>query len=144
MHVFLCNDLEVIDACFPLEATMTRGRHMMVRMQSGTRPRSRQPLAEDEYEDDNGNLFWQYPMEDDPEQVQPAPTLQTLGRSDQRQPREGAGRGRRRARTQGVSRSKCGVYGQAEHNQRTCTSTPWQVAKAQEGRGVLREETQPV
>lgn len=46
-------------------------------MQSGRRPRAtaQQPLAEDEFEDEAGNLFLRYPIVDDPSLAKLVPTL---------------------------------------------------------------------
>lgn len=88
MLFFLSNDLEAIDICFPLEAAMKKGRHRVICMQSGqqsTRARE-QPLVEDEYEDAQGNLFRNYPLQDDPTLVKPMVQLPTLGSSEERQP----------------------------------------------------------
>lgn len=82
MHVFLSNDLEATTTCFPPKVAAKKGRHHVVRMQSGTRPRQRQPLIEGEYEDAQGNLFHRYPLQDDPERAKPMPTLETLQRSE--------------------------------------------------------------
>lgn len=58
-------------------------------------------MAKDEYEDALGNLFRQYPLEDDPKRAEPVPSVDILGRSDERKPVDGARsrRQRRGART---------------------------------------------
>lgn len=86
---------------------MKKGRHQVVRMRSGQWMRERQPLADDEYEDAEGNLFRRYPLQDDPGLQELVPTIQTLGRSDERLPREEREAGRKRRPTTGPSRSRC-------------------------------------
>lgn len=77
---FLANDLVAIDVCFPLEAVVKKGRHRVVRMQSGMRVATSRTPTEDEYIDGEGNLFRVYETEDVPHLVAPMPPPTIVGR----------------------------------------------------------------
>lgn len=66
MPVFLSNDLQGTVDCCPPEFAVRKGRHRVVRMERGTRSGRRLPLAEDKFEDEDGNCFCTYPLQDDP------------------------------------------------------------------------------
>lgn len=91
MLVFLCNDLVVVDNCFPPEAAIRKGQHQVVHIQRGSKTQTTigQELADDEFEGEARNLFHQYRIVDDPDLVEAVPTLQSMGRSEQRRPPKG-------------------------------------------------------
>lgn len=137
MPMFLSNDLEAVDTCFPPEPAVKKGRHRVVCMQSGqwsTRARQ-QPLAEDDYEDAQGNLFKRYLLQDDLALVEPVPRLPTLGTSHERHPGD-VRRSRRRGRPRGgngTSRGKCSKCKRTSHNHRTCIYEVGQGSDAMHG-----------
>lgn len=89
-------------------------------MESGSKSRVARPLVEDEYEDEFGNLFRKYPIQDDPNQVEPMPTVEILGLSDMHCLGEGRGPRRRRRPQIGAQIGRCGNFGVRGHNHRTC------------------------
>lgn len=110
----------LVTTAFHLKQPWKKGHHQVVWMQSGmqfTRPA--QP-SEDEYIDKEGNLMWQYDIEDKAHLVMPMVAVQVVGRT-QSTCREGQheGRGTRRPPAWLGTRkcSKCGLVG---HNVRTC------------------------
>lgn len=69
---FLSNDLESRSTCFPPLTSVKKGRNRVVHIKSGGR---RCPeLGPDEFIDENGNHFFRYQIEDDPELMDPMPT----------------------------------------------------------------------
>lgn len=88
-------------------------------------------VARDSGEDEFGNLLRQYPIQDDPELMEPMPSLETLGLSDVWIPAEG-GRPRRRRRPSIGTRGQCGNYGGRGRNRRTCTLEPGERAPIEE------------
>lgn len=117
---FLANDLEGRDNCILPKATLKKGRHRVVQMQSGMRIVGNQDATKDEYLDGDGNLFRVYAIEDEPHLVAPMipPALAGQSHNSSREA-EAQGRGRRRTGGSGGSR-KCSSYGQPGHNVRTC------------------------
>lgn len=75
MLVFLSNNLEAIATCFPPEAAIKKGHDHVVRKESGYISGHNQPLAEDEFEDEHGNLFRRYPIVEDPTLAEPVPYI---------------------------------------------------------------------
>lgn len=84
-------------------------------MQSGATSHATDLLQEDKYLDEEGNLCRLYPMDDNPELAKPIPSLEPLGRSEDRLPGDtptGRGKGRgRRGGGHGTRRGKCGGRG---------------------------------
>lgn len=109
---------------------MKCGRHRVVRLQSGQRASRSRQLAKDEFEDEEGNLFRQYPIYDDVELVAPLPNIH-IARVTQAGGSGGRGhRGRRRRHGPNSGRTKCGECGHLGHNKRTC---PLRHVAGQEG-----------
>lgn len=111
--VFLSNDLEPQSTSFPPEAAVKKGRHRVVRIPSGGRSIRPHDLGADEYLDAEGNLFRQYPIDDDPNIVGPLASADATRRSQR-------GTRQRRPRRSGGRSCNCSVCGQAGHNKRTC------------------------
>lgn len=76
---FLSNDLEPIPECSPPEVARKQVRHRVVHLRSGHRSSRFRELAENKWEDEEGNLFMQYPIYDDAELVAPLPKIRILG-----------------------------------------------------------------
>lgn len=123
MPVFLLNDLQASLDCFPLEIAVRKGHHRVIPMERGNRSRPRLPLAEDEFEDADGNLFHSYPVANDPQIAMPVLALPTLGRSHNRRPGTSSNGVRWRKATPrvGPTRGKCSKCKQVGHNRRMCS-----------------------
>lgn len=140
---YLTNDLEPITACHAPEAAVKRGRHRVVRIQSGTRIRN-QERAEDEFEDEEGYLFRRYPIEDNPQLVNatnPSRRRQPQARDEAVAPtirRRAAGR--RAGPNKG--QTKCSNCGRLGHNRRTCNARTESMQPGLEAREGATEEEQ--
>lgn len=108
--VFLSNDLEPSKS-YPPKLVVTKGRHQVMCMQSGHQSCARRPLEKDKFKDDLGNLFRRSPQQDNPKLIEPTPTLETMQRSDKRQPSE-AKTTHRRGRPSTNTHEKCGNHGE--------------------------------
>lgn len=131
IHVFLCNDiLAVTNRWFPAETTIKKGRHRIIRVQSGRRSCVVVlPLVEDEYEDEFGNLFKQYPdLQDDPAIAKPTTGVEILDRSEDRRLAKGAPPGGDEEGDNRVQRGGCGKCGAHGHNRATYTMEPGRIA----------------
>lgn len=117
---FLSNDLEPIPDFSPAEVAVKRGRHRVVRLRSGQRSSRLRELAEDEFEDEEGNLFCRYPIHDNLELAAPLPYF-GIARDRQEGGNGPTVQGRtRRRRGPNSGRTKCGQCGRVGHNKRTC------------------------
>ncbi|CAM6097173.1 unnamed protein product [Calypogeia fissa] len=112
---FLDNDLELSEFCCPPKIAVKKGRHRVVRIESGGKRRKNSDLGEDETLDASGHLLVRYPIADDPHQMEPLGS----GSSRRQDPRQKWGRKRPAGGKIGNS-VRCSKCGQVGHNRRTC------------------------
>ncbi|CAM6101010.1 unnamed protein product [Calypogeia fissa] len=116
---FLCNDIKTSNKCSPPEVAVKRGRHRVVRITSGTRVTRAQRTGEDVLTDPLGNLYMQYPIDDDQNLVDAMPTPATTA-AQQKTANENRSKSKPGPNS---GKIKCGLCGQVGHNRRTCKST---------------------
>lgn len=122
--MFLSSDLQPTVDCFPLEFVVRKGWHRVVRMERRMRSGRRLPLAEDKFEDEDGNFFYTYPLQDNPQIAMLLLGLPTFGRSHKRQPSTRGNTVRRRrgcsGAKPGLTKGKCSICKLPGHNRQTC------------------------
>ncbi|CAM6122465.1 unnamed protein product [Calypogeia fissa] len=118
---FLSTDLEVTTECSPPEAAVRKGRHRVVRITSGNARNRNRPPAEGELVDTFGNLFRQYPIEDEQHLSEPMTGSRAIRGEESQEESCRPMRKRKPGPSSGSTRcGKCGVVG---HNRRTCSAT---------------------
>lgn len=107
---FLDNDLGYCTECCPPNIAVKRGRHQVVRMESGGKGKKTTGGAEEK----SAHVVFRYPLDDDPRHMEPI----ARGSMQRRSNRQGS-----KKRKLAGSTSKtvcCGKCGKVGHNRRTC------------------------
>lgn len=121
---------------------MKHGCHRAVRPKSGQRPSRKRELVKDKFKDEEGNLFHQYPIYDDPELAAPLPAI-CIARVTQEAMNGGNGQqGRRQRHSPNSGRTKCGECGHVRHNRRTFPTRRAPVGQPKVAHGAIVKPTE--